>query len=596
MKIISLPFSESMIQAFGWTLIHSLWQGTLLALLAALSFYMLRKAKPNARYVAGVSSIVVQVVLSVITFAHYYVQAPAASITKPLPYAAPSTMIASGTYSLPVTLKAQLWIAAHLNELVICWLIGAAFLLLRFAGGWFFTETLRSKASIVMDREWRARFGVIVAKMNIKRSIELRETARIVTPMVIGAFSPAVLLPIGLLSGLSTAQVEAILAHELAHIRRNDYLINLLQSFVEVVFFFHPAIWWLSERVRAEREHCCDDIALSVCGDKMTLAHALVKVDEWQSAPQLAMAFASGKPLLLQRIQRVLGIQPKAMRPLGNWPVMLIAASLVISLSFYAVGQKSETKQQKRTSKQMKAEKKDSLYQAEDVEIEAIANIQEETIPDIDIELIAPIADTDSSRKKMNEFHRKMEAFQEEMSPIQRKMEDLHLEMEKQRFEVERVEREVEKIEWKKEQAVELRSQLMEKRSALLHHDGKSNQTKSNEVDLEKQLGEFEQQIKVQEQRITELNSSISSSRKEAIKSEEPLKRLESEMELLQEQVEEISGKIEVESKALEKYHMAIAPRAPKAPRAPRKVKPVPPAPPAAAPAPPVPPSGPAKK
>jgi uncharacterized coiled-coil protein SlyX len=196
-----------------------------------------------------------------------------------------------------MTFKIQMWLSAHLYELVVCWLIGAAFLLLRFAAGWIFTERLRFNAHVVMDKEWRARFGVITAKMNISKSIEFRETAKILTPMVIGAFSPVVLIPIGLLSGFSTAQVEAILAHELAHIRRNDYLINMFQSFVEVLFFFHPAIWWLSDRIRAEREHCCDDIALAVCGDKMSLAHALVKVAEWQTAPRMAMAFASQEDL-----------------------------------------------------------------------------------------------------------------------------------------------------------------------------------------------------------------------------------------------------------------------------------------------------------
>ncbi len=113
--------------------------------------------------------------------------------------------------------------------------------------------------------------------------------------MVIGAFSPVVLIPIGLLSGFSTAQVEAILAHELAHIRRNDYLINMLQSFVEVIFFFHPAIWWLSRKKCGPNTNIAATTLHSgrMAARKMSLAHALVKVAEWQAAPGLAMAFAS---------------------------------------------------------------------------------------------------------------------------------------------------------------------------------------------------------------------------------------------------------------------------------------------------------------
>ncbi|KAA6441406.1 M48 family metalloprotease [Dyadobacter flavalbus] len=608
MKIISSLLSDSVVSAFGWTLVHSVWQGTLLMIVAAVVFYFSKRFSAHARYITGVSFLLAQLIASGITFGYYNLKSSPTLLTENLLKNDVSLNSAAAlksiAHDLPVTFKFQLWLSAHLHELVICWLIGAGILLLRFAGGWIFTERLRSQANIIMDKEWRARFGIITAKMNISQIIEFKESARILTPMVIGAFNPVVLIPIGLLTGFSTAQVEAILAHELAHIRRNDYLINLMQSFVEVIFFFHPAIWWLSDRIRMEREHCCDDIALRVCGDKMSLAHALVKVAEWQSSPELAMAFASKKPLLLQRIQRVLGVKPKSTGNIINLPVILLAAGMIAGLSVYAVAQKTENKEKEKAAKPVL--QKQSVSMEEDVDEEEVAEVNEEpeeveieTPEEIDIDFdLSEFSfdfDNDSLNQKMNEFHRRMQALQSEMEPFHRRMEDLNLEMEKQRFEVERFEREVQKIEWKKQRAAEARSELMEKRSAVFENNSESGKAKLNEADLEKQLADFEQQIKVHEQNIAELNSQISASRKEALKAEEPLHKLEREMQEINGKMEEISRRMELESREMEMLEMAFAPKPPRPPkpaRAPQaKVKKAPR--PAPAPVSPTPPSAP---
>lgn len=602
MKLIQNLLSDAAVTSFGWTLIHSFWQATFIAILAVATFYLLRRKSANLKYIAGVGFLSAQIFVSALTFIYYHFKATStafvsAGITgtpREMLHLASSTASRAVNLKLPLSFKVQMWLSAHINELVICWLIGAAFLLLRFAGGWIFTERLRMKANIVMDKEWRARFGVMTAKMNITQSVEFRETAKILTPMVIGALSPVVLIPIGLLSGFSTAQVEAILAHELAHIRRNDYLINMLQSFVEVVFFFHPAIWWLSDRIRAEREHCCDDIALSVCGDKMSLAHALVKVAEWQHTPGFAMAFASKKPLLLQRVQRVLGLNPKPARTLGNLPVMLFALSLVIGVSVYAVAQKSE-KDKAKKSVQHATKKRQSphkyptrdhsiaeldeiepVIELADIEIPEVNvpefDIPEFDIPDIDLSGMAsvPFLD-DSTQKKMNEIHRKLQALQAEMEPYNQRIEEINLEMEKYRFDVERVQRNMEKLDWKKEGALELREDLMEKRSSLLERS-RSNDAKTNEAELEKQLADFEQQIKAQEQVISELNAQIASTRKETLNAEEPIRNLEKEVDGIREKMETISEKMGLESRGLAKYEARSMqkPRVARVPRAAR--------------------------
>lgn len=621
MKIISHLLSDSAVVAFGWTLVHSVWQGAALALITVFALYLLRSYSANARYLAGVFALTFQVFISAATFVYYYFKLAAISIpaAKPISsYVPTSVTLENIKYELPVSFKLQMWLSAHISELVICWLIGAAFLLLRFAGGWIFTERLRTNAKIVMDKEWRARFGVLTARMNISQAIEFKETARILTPMVIGAFRPVVLIPIGLLSGFSTAQVEAILAHELAHIRRNDYLVNMLQSFVEVVFFFHPAIWWISEKIRTEREHCCDDIALSACGDRVSLAHALVKVAEWQNAPQMAMAFASSKPLLLKRIQRVLGMNSKPASTFGSMPVILIAISLIIGGSIYSVAQKVDKPKPKKVIKHTVRDKNRSDLEeirienelSEIAEIDPVVEIDEAgtlaeiaadaTLGQIDIDISFG---NDSLNKKMNEIHKRVQALQNEMQPLNQRIEEINLEMEKQQFEAERYHREIEKIEWKKDQAMQLRSELMEKRSSLFDRGKKPGQS-VNETDLDKQLADFEQKIKVQEETISNLNSQLAATRKEALKAEEPVRRLEDESEELNDKINDINGKIGAEALGFEKLETTVRPRVARVPRSRRAPAPPPPPVPAAKPArpakavvpPPPPPAPPVKR
>nr|WP_295929272.1 M56 family metallopeptidase [uncultured Dyadobacter sp.] len=630
MKLFSDLLPGPAVSAFGWTLIHSIWQGTLLMLCAVAVFYFLRKKTAATRYLAAVGFLFAQVIVSAGTFIYYYPKNTTA-ITSAKGLARQTALSASRAWAevsadMPISFKVQMWLAAHLHELVICWLIGSGILLLRFAGGWIFTERLRLNAKVIMDKEWRARFGVITAKMNIAKAVEFRETAKVLTPMVIGAFSPVVLIPIGLLSGFSTAQVEAILAHELAHIRRNDYLINMLQSFVEVIFFFHPAIWWLSERVRTEREHCCDDIALAVCGDKMSLAHALVKVAEWQAAPGLAMAFASKKPLLLHRVQRVLGLNPKPVRTFSSLPAMIFAIGLVIGLSAYAVAQKVEKDKERKAAKHMTVKKRKPVktevrkeHEMEEmIEVAVAEDINENMeaqLADVNVDIEAPemdfeLSDDDTLNRKTWEINQRIRAMHEELKPYHARLRELYLEREKYRFETERFDREIEKIEWKKRRAEELRSDLMEKRSVVFNQDGKEK--KLSDADMDKQLADFEQQIKAQEQVISDLNNQLTNTTKEAIKADEPEQKLQREIEEVHFKINELGKNIGLETLSYRKMRgIEEPPRAPRAVRvvrgarlqradapppppapvvAPAKVAPIAPPKPAPAPKPPLPP------
>ena len=153
-------------------------------------------------------------------------------------------------------------------------------------------------------------------RLHIARPVRLLRSTLVDVPTVIGWLKPVILLPATALSGLNPHQLEAILAHELAHIRRHDYLVNLLQTVVETLLFYHPAVWWLSRRIRAERENCCDDLAVSLCGDPVTYARALADLEGLRN-PTRRFVMAADGGSLVQRVRRLLGAPSHAGRAPG---------------------------------------------------------------------------------------------------------------------------------------------------------------------------------------------------------------------------------------------------------------------------------------
>ena len=207
--------------------------------------------------------------------------------------------------------------------LVEAWFLGVLLLSLRTAGGLFVIERMRRKEIKPVGRERYERCLALQRRMGLDRVIRYCECHRLDAPAVLGWFHPVVLLPVRALTGLTEEQIEAVIAHELAHIRRLDGFVNLFQIAAETLLFYHPAVWWVSQRIRAERENCCDDEAISLCGDAVNYARALTLMEEWRTAPLLMMA-ANRSPLA-QRVVRLLGWDGAA----GRIRVAGLAASFV---------------------------------------------------------------------------------------------------------------------------------------------------------------------------------------------------------------------------------------------------------------------------
>jgi beta-lactamase regulating signal transducer with metallopeptidase domain len=213
------------------------------------------------------------------------------------------------------------------------WVVGVAILTLRLLTGWIWVQRVKSHGTEDAPDDWQQMTSRLARRLHISRPIRLLQSAAVEVPTVIGWLRPVVLLPVSALAGLAPHQLEAILAHELAHIRRHDYLVNLLQTLVETLLFYHPAVWWLSRRIRIERENCCDDVAVSLCGDPYTYARALANLEALRG-DRTHLALAANGGSLLHRVRRLLGAPSHA----GRGPGWLAASVAVVLLALIAAG------------------------------------------------------------------------------------------------------------------------------------------------------------------------------------------------------------------------------------------------------------------
>ncbi|MBP9874418.1 MAG: M48 family metalloprotease [Haliscomenobacter sp.] len=304
------------VNALGWTVLHSLWQGALAALLLAFLLLALQRQKAQVRYAAAVVAQLTVLVAALTTFTIYFRwdAKTAVQIAGPQTMAQVQETLSRAVAETPWETWQQqftLYFDRHLPLIVTLWLVGVLVFSLRLLGAWAYVRRLALVSIFPVEAPWAQRLQRLAERIRVSAPVALFESALVQAPLVIGHFKPVILVPLGLLSGLPPEQVEAILAHELAHIRRRDYLVNFLLSILETLFFFNPAIWWISAGIRREREYCCDEMAVSACSSALVYARALASLQERRPfTPVFAMAAAGKRKELLTRVQRVLLQQP----------------------------------------------------------------------------------------------------------------------------------------------------------------------------------------------------------------------------------------------------------------------------------------------
>jgi beta-lactamase regulating signal transducer with metallopeptidase domain len=349
------------VQAIAWTLIHFCWQAAAIAAVyRALSLLAARRSS-NTRYLLALGALLLMVLASVATFA-FEMRASASPITVPGTVKAFETYTFSPDTTLPsaaMQSSAPSANAAHpraaFNPPIISlpvlpisvlrfidglWLLGVLTLSLRSLGGWWLIRRLRATATVEASAAVMASFRRISAALGLRRPVLLRVSSAIAGPVTVGALRALVLLPLSAATSLGPDELEVVLAHELAHVRRADFFWNLVQTVFETLFFFHPAVWWLSSRIRHERELCCDDLALTVCPNPIVYANALFQLEQQRSRQlNLAMALDGHQPArtLRMRIARILG-EPQ-ITTVNRGPFSLAAAAAVLVVLLFPIPQ-----------------------------------------------------------------------------------------------------------------------------------------------------------------------------------------------------------------------------------------------------------------
>jgi beta-lactamase regulating signal transducer with metallopeptidase domain len=309
--------------ALAWALIHFIWQGAAIALVAGVVNATLRRARPAARYALFCGALAMMAVAPVFTFIAARSHAPSIS-TPPTPISAPTSMVAERPPGpAPVETDRLPWLVAF-------WLAGVGILSVRSLAGWALAQRLtRWKASPAGAFAQRAASRLQVL-LGIRRHVRILSSAAAEVPAAIGWLRPVVLLPVSAVTALTPDQIEMLLAHELAHIRRSDYLVNLVQTGIETLLFYHPAVWWISGQIRAEREHCCDDLAVTACGDAVAYARALAAVEGLRTRMPVPVVAANGGSLLA-RIQRLANRDSSRRAPPPAWLGGLLPVAVAVT-------------------------------------------------------------------------------------------------------------------------------------------------------------------------------------------------------------------------------------------------------------------------
>lgn len=327
------PQTDRFIGALCNTLVHSLWQGLILAAITGLIIVLTRWQSPARRYNLLIAALALFAVGVGLTFAMQF--EPANALPGMATIVGDSTAQAGSiqiNIAMPTKNVAETlfdYLNQHHNIIVMIWFMIICAKSIQLVVGLMGVRRLKHTKVHQVTQDWQERMQHLANSLAISQPVVLLESALAKVPMVIGALKPVILIPIGLLTALSTQEVEAILVHELAHIKRRDYLVNLLQSLMEIVFFFNPAVLWTSQLIKAERENCCDDLAMAQSGSKVNYIRALVSCQEYQAAvPAYAVAFAGDKNTLMNRVKRMVNNRNHS---LNLFEKTVLAVCLVVS-------------------------------------------------------------------------------------------------------------------------------------------------------------------------------------------------------------------------------------------------------------------------
>lgn len=381
-----IHLTSDMVSALSWTLLHSLWQGLLVYMLLRAVLAAIPGNYASARYTTSVSALAVLTGAFIATFAYQYnaglptVQYTIAGITT-------AGQHTTATTAIPVTNEVNfvqtlsLWFNTHTQLIVNIYLAGMLLLLFRIAYNLVTLKNLKYMGTTLPDTTWQQMLAKCQDSSGINNRVQLFFSTRITVPMVMGSLKPVILVPVALANQLSTREAEAILLHELAHIRRNDYLVNMIQLFIETLLFYNPFVWLISSAIRTEREHCCDDMVVNATTERLPYAKALATLETFRQQPVVPSLAATGNNnQLLNRIKRIMEMNNRNVNYGQLTAVLLTIVLLVGATIFWVPDVNAQSKKDKKKGTTEKTEK--SATVKKQVIIESELDIDEDSKDD----------------------------------------------------------------------------------------------------------------------------------------------------------------------------------------------------------------------
>lgn len=342
-NLIYQIFPEEAIFALGLMLLHMMWQGLVIAMALGIFLLIMRSSSAHARYNISLIALALFPITAILTFIKQI-----NLINDHVENTGNKTALSLTSTNTNILESFLNLYTAYLPLIVFLWFTGICILILKNLGGLIYIERLKNKFVQPVQKSLQDVIEAIKLKLGVKKQIRALISTKVTSPIVVGHFKPVILIPEVAIENLSQMEMEIILHHEMAHIKRNDYIVNIFQIVIEMLFFFHPATWWISGIIRKEREECCDNYAVSSENDKLILAKALISIQELNlNTPHMALSFMNKKNGLLNRIKNLFGSNPSLPSYKEGIVVTLFFFSCIVLMSFIFVGGNSEPPKRK---------------------------------------------------------------------------------------------------------------------------------------------------------------------------------------------------------------------------------------------------------
>jgi beta-lactamase regulating signal transducer with metallopeptidase domain len=329
----------------GLALFHFTWQAAVTALLTSLILFLFKKAGSRVHYILCCFSIILMIASPIYTalnspeksfqtIIHLNVNELSPVNAKEIKHNGSVYAIQYRRNEIPLSFYEKLLagIRKYTPQISLLWIVGVILMSFYHLYGFVKLRGFTDNTNILIEPGWKERIQKLIQHTGIKQKIKVIPSAKISAPAVIGFIKPVILIPVSVFTGIEGKYIEAIVLHELAHIKRYDYFFNIIQIIIETLGFFHPAVWWISNRIRKERENCCDDFAVKITGDKLVYVKSLVKLEEMRQDSSFMMAANGGN--LLDRVSRILNSHSgKSSSDIIN-PVIPFIVTIILIVSF----------------------------------------------------------------------------------------------------------------------------------------------------------------------------------------------------------------------------------------------------------------------